>query len=256
VVEGRPPNWGRDEAMIGKTLVGNYAGLELGGQLTMRKGRRIAIVGVFEAKGSAYESEIWTGLDVVRTTMGWEGFLSSVTAVLDTKSALGGFAAALEADHSLGLTVVGERAYYERISEGLARSVTTLGNLVTMIFGCGAVLGATITMNEAISRRRKEIGVLRALGFTASEVMIAFLVESAGLALSGALLGIGVASLLSFGRFSMTNVGSGNEIAFPFEPHASILVRSLVLGALGGVLGGFFPALKAARTDPVTAMRV
>jgi putative ABC transport system permease protein len=256
VVDGRPPHWGRDEAMIGTTLLDNYTGVELGGHLTLRKGRRIAIVGVFEAQGSAYESEIWTGLDVVRTAMGWEGFLSSVTAVLDTKGALDGFAAAFEADHSLGLTAVSERAYYEKISEGLARSVTTLGDLVTLIFGCGAMLGGVITMNEAIARRRREIGLLRALGFSAPEVMAAFLLEAAGLALLGALLGVCVASLLSLGSFSMTNFGSGNEIAFPFEPHPSILLRSLVLGTLVGVLGGFFPALKAARTNPLTAMRV
>ena len=256
IIEGRQPHLGRDEAMIGKALVGNYAGLAIDGHLTLKKGRDIAIVGVFDAHGSAYESEIWTGLEVVRTAMGWEGYLSSVTAVLEAKSALDGFAATLEADRSLGLSAVGERAYYERISEGLARSVTTLGDLVTLIFACGAMLGAAITMNEAIARRRKEIGVLRALGFSAPEVMVAFLLEAGWLALLGALLGVGLASLLSLAHFSMTNVGSGNEIAFPFELQPSVLTRSLVLGALVGVLGGFFPALKAARTNPVTAMRV
>jgi putative ABC transport system permease protein len=255
VVDGRPPHFGRDEAMIGKALASNYTGLTLGGEVTLRKGRRVAIVGVFEAQGSAYESEIWTGLDVVRTSMGWEGYLSSVTAVLDSKDALDGFATALGADHSLGVTAVSERAYYERISEGLARSVTTLGDLMTLIFACGAMLGAAITMNEAIARRRKEIGVLRALGFSAPDVMLTFMLEAAGLALVGAMLGVGLASLLSLGHFSMTNLGSGNEIAFPFEPRLGIMVQSLLLGAMVGVLGGFFPALEAARTDPVVAMR-
>jgi putative ABC transport system permease protein len=256
VVEGRPPERGRDEAMIGAAIAGNYQRLELGGQLTLRKGRDIRIVGVFEAQGSAYESEVWTDLDVVRTSMGWEGYLSSVTAALESRSAFDGFATVLEADKSLGLAAVPERAYYEKVSEGLARSVTTLGDLVTLIFACGAMLGAAITMNEAIARRRKEIGVLRALGFSAPEVMAAFVVESAAVSMAGALLGVGVASLLAFAQFSVVNYGTGNEIAFPFEPDPTILLRSFLSGAAVGVLGGFFPALKAARTNPVSAMRV
>jgi putative ABC transport system permease protein len=256
LVAGRLPHFGHDEAMIGASVGGHYANLELGGQLTLKRGRDIAIVGVFDASGSAYDSEIWAGLDVVRTSMGWEGDLSSVTAVLDSKSAFAAFAAGLEADKSLGLSVTTERAYYEKISEGLTRSVTTLGDLVTLIFACGAMLGAAITMNEAIARRSREIGVLRALGFSAPEVMGAFLLESAAMALAGALLGIALASLLTLARFSITNYGTGNEMAFPFEPELVILLRSLIGGSLLGVLGGFFPALKAARTNPVVAMRL
>jgi putative ABC transport system permease protein len=256
VVKGRLPHFERDEAMIGSAVLGHYPDLELGGHLTLKKGRDIAIVGVFEAGGSAYESELWIGLDVLRTSMGWQGYLSSVTAVLDSKGAFDAFAAGLEADKSLGLSVASERAYYEKVSEGLATSVTTLGDLVTLIFACGATLGAAITMNEAIARRRKEIGVLRALGFSAPEVMAAFLLEAALVALAGALLGVALASLLTLARFSITNFGTGNEMAFPFEPHPSILLRALLTGALVGVLGGFFPALKAARTSPAVAMRL
>jgi putative ABC transport system permease protein len=91
--------------------------------------------------------------------------------------------------------------------------VTTLGDLLTLIFACGAMLGAAITMNEAIARRRKEIGVLRALGFSAPEVMAVFLLEAAAVALAGALLGIALASLLTLARFSITNIGTGNEMA-------------------------------------------
>jgi putative ABC transport system permease protein len=240
----------------GAGIDGNYRGLGVGGQFPLKKGRNIQIVGVFEAQGSAYESEIWTGLDVVRTSLGWEGYLSSVTAVLESTPAFDAFAAALEADKSLGLAVATERAYYERLSEGLTRSVTVLGDVVALIFACGAVLGAAITMNEAIARRRKEIGVLRALGFSASEVMVAFLLESAAVALGGALVGIGFASLLSFADLSATDYGTGNDMAFAFEPRPVILMRALLVGAVVGVLGGVFPAVKAARTSPVVAMRV
>lgn len=256
VIRGRPAQPGADEAIIGEAIDGEYEGLHLGGRFMLKKGRDLQIVGVFEAGGSAYESELWTPLDVMRTSLGWEGFLSSVTAVLASPSAFDGFAAVLEADKQAGIGVARERVYYEKVSEGLSRSVTALGDLVTLIFACGAMLGAAITMNGAIAQRRREIGVLRALGFSPSQVLLAFLLESTALALAGALLGALLASLLSFTHFSATNYGTGNEIAFPFEPSAAVLLRSVLAGALVGVLGGFFPALKAARTHPAAAMRV
>jgi putative ABC transport system permease protein len=255
VIRGRPAQPGTDEAIIGIGIENSYQGLSVGGHFNLKKGRDIQIVGAFEAAGAAYESEIWTGLDVLRTSLGWEGFLSSVTAVLESSAAFDGFAARIEADKTEGLAVARERAYYEKVSEGLSRSVQTLGDLVTIIFACGAMLGAAITMNAAIAQRRKEIGVLRALGFSAAQVLWAFLLESTALALTGALIGAALASLLALGQFSATNYGTGNEITFPFEPRLSILLRSVLLGSAVGVLGGFFPALKAARTSPAAAMR-
>ncbi len=256
IVRGRTALPGSDEAIIGEGIEGDYEGLALGGAFNLKKGRSIQIVGVFEAGGAAYESEIWTSVDVVRTSLGWEGFLSSVTAVLDSPGAFEGFASVLEADKAAGLSVTRERAYYEKVSEGLSRSVRTLGDLVTVIFALGAMLGAAITMNGAVADRRKEIGVLRALGFSAPAVMLAFIVESIVLAVTGALIGVGLASLLSLTHVSATNYGTGNEITFPFEPSTQILLRSLLAGAIVGVLGGFFPALSAARTHPALAMRL
>lgn len=255
LIRGRPAHPGRDEAIIGEGIEGEYEGLSLGGQFTLKKGRPIEIVGVFEAAGSAYESELWTAADVVQTSLGWQGFLSSVTAVLDSPTSFDAFATALETDNAVGLSVAKERAYYEKVSEGLSRSVQTLGDLVTVIFACGAMLGAAITMNGAIADRRREIGVLRALGFSAPQVMLAFLLEATVLALAGALAGVGAASLLSLAEISATNYGTGNEISFPFEISAGILLRSVVGGGLVGVLGGLFPAISAARTNPARAMR-
>lgn len=255
VVRGRPPAPGSDEAMVGAAIEGDYEKLEQGGAVTLKKGRDIRIVGVFEADGSAYESEVWTGLDVVRTSMGWEGYLGVVTVQLESPSSYDTFASVLEADKTQGLSVTRERTYYEKVSEGLSRSVQTLGDLVTLIFACGATLGAAITMNGAIAQRRREIGVLRALGFSAPAVLLAFLVEAGALALAGGLAGVTLAASLSLAQFSMVNFGTGNEIAFPFEPDVSILLRSLLFGALVGVVGGVFPAISAARTSPTAAMR-
>lgn len=117
------------------------------------------------------------------------------------------------------------------------------------------MLGAVITMNAAVAQRRKEIGALRALGFSAPEVMLAFLVESSMLALGGAVLGAALAVPLSLVQLSIFNHGTGNQITFPFEADMEVLIRAVGLGVVLGVLGGFFPALKAARADPIAAMR-
>jgi putative ABC transport system permease protein len=156
VTSGRLPRPGSDEAMIGRSIDGLYEGLTSGGHLTLEKGRDLPIVGVFEANDSAYESEIWTGLDVMQSSLGWEGYLSSVTAVLDSEKDFDAFATTLEADKTGGLSVARERAYYDKISEGLSRSIRALGDLVTLIFACGAMLGAAITMNGAIAQRPQE----------------------------------------------------------------------------------------------------
>jgi len=256
IVRGRAALAGADEAIIGSAIAGKYVGLSLDGTFALRSGRQVRIVGVFDSGGTAYDFEVWTGFDVVRTSLGWEGYLSSMTVVLDAPQAFEGFALSIEVDKSAALVALRERSYYERISEGLAHSVQALGQLVTLIFACGAVLGATITMNEAIARRRKEIGVLRALGFSALEVMLAFLVESVTVAVVGASIGVAVASGLSAWEFTITNYSTGNELAFPFKPAMAIVMNSMLLGALCGVLGGLLPALRAACTNPAVAMRV
>ena len=115
VVRGRAPQLGSDEAIIGSGIDDTYEGLRLGGHFNLKKGRDIQIVGVFAADGSAYESEIWTGLDVLRTSMGWEGYVSSITALLESNAAFDGFASRLELDKTEGLGVARERPNKNKI---------------------------------------------------------------------------------------------------------------------------------------------
>lgn len=256
VVRGRAPSPSADEAMLGVGIEGDYAGMQLGGSFELKKGRSIQVVGVFEAAGTAHESEVWLPLDVLRASMGWQGYLSSITAQLDSPAAFDGFVASLQVHEQAGLAVERERDYYEKVSESLSDNVRILGSLVVAIFSIGATLGAAITFYGAVSQRRREIGVLRALGFSAGAIMTAFVLESLVLSLLGAALGAGLSALTPLIEFSTTNWGTGNEIEFPFEARPSILLNAVSVGVAVGALGGVFPALGAARTNPVAAMRV
>lgn len=255
VLAGRPPTPGTDEAMIGKGLDGRFAGMKLGDSVELKKNRSVNVVGVFEAGGSAFESEIWVDVDTLRSTFGREGIVSSVVVQLESPSKFDAFAATVEHDKQLGMEVYREDKYYEKQSEGTSIFITALGVIIAVFFSMGAMIGATITMYAAVSQRSREIGTLQALGFSRFAVLVAFMFESIVLAFGGACLGA-VASLAMSGvSFSMMNFATWQEITFSFRPSAEIILSSLIVGALMGLLGGFFPAIRAARTAPIQAMR-
>jgi len=246
-----------DEAMIGVQLAGHYRGLALGGQIELNKGRKLQVVGVFEAAGTAFESEIWADLHSVQTTTESDGYISSVTARLSSADAFDAFASALEQGHQEeGLIVERESQYYERLSQGLSGMILVLGGMVCGIFSCGALLGAAIAMYAAVEQRTKEVGVLRALGFDRHEILLAFLIESAGISLVGSAIGLGLALSTPFIEFAVGNSAAyGIEVRLRFIPSLVILAACALAGLSIGVAGGLFPALRASRIDPVRALR-
>jgi putative ABC transport system permease protein len=256
VIEGRAALPGTDEAIIGRNIVDHFEGGVLGGSIPLQKNRRITIVGVFEAGGSAYDSEVWADLDTVRSAFNFQGYLSSLTVELESPAVFTAFEALLENDKQQGLSAERERDYYLRVSEDLSSVIAALGGIVTFIFSLGALLGAMITMHGAVSQRSKEIGVLRALGFERGQVLLAFVLEAAALALCGGIFGCLLASLTTLVDFSTMNEATGQELKFRFLPNPSLFALSLLAGTLVGVLGGLLPAIKAARVDPIRAMRV
>jgi putative ABC transport system permease protein len=255
IVAGRMAKPGSHEVVIGKRLRGQFKGLDIGQHFELKKNLSVEVVGVFEGSGSSSESEIWGDVDLVRSAFGREAMLSSVIVELESPAKFDAFKLAMERDKQLGLQAFPEIAYYEQQSEGTAKLVTWLTGIVVFFFSIGAIIGATITMYAAVAHRQREIGTLRALGFSRLTIMASFLLEAVLLALLGGVVGAIASLAMGFVKFSMMNMTSWSQISFSFDPTPGILASAVLLGGVMGVLGGLFPAFRAARVSPVEAMR-
>jgi putative ABC transport system permease protein len=255
VVAGREPSPGADEAMVGTRIRGRIGGLDLGQSFDMKKNRPVKVVGVFEDGGSASESEVWTDVEVVRSSFGREGAVSSVRVMLESEASFDAFQTAVESDKRMGLLAQREDKFYEKQSEGLSVFIGALGGLIAFFFSVGAMIGAAITMYASVANRQREIGTLRALGFSRFSILICFVAESTLLAAVGGLLGIAASLALGSVSFSMINFSSWSEMVFRFEPTPPILIGAMIFAVGMGFVGGFLPALRAARISPLAAMR-
>jgi putative ABC transport system permease protein len=255
VVAGRAPQPGTDEVMIGRAIRGRFKGVDLGQSFELKKNRQVSVVGVFEDGGSSYESEVWGDKNTVRTTFGREGLVSSIRLRLESASKFDGFKASVENNRQLGLEAFRESAYYEHMSSGLTFLVVGLGLAIAFFFSVGAMIGAMITMYAAVANRQREIGTLRALGFSKLSIIGSFLLESILLALAGGVVGALASIALGFVKISMLNFQGWSEVVIGFEPNAGIIGASIAVAGVMGILGGFFPAVRAARMNPIQAMR-
>lgn len=255
LVEGRPAQPGTDEVIVGKGIRGRFQGVDLGGTFELKKNRPVRVVGVFEAEGSSLESEVWADVDTLRSSFGREGLVSSVTVRLNSSSDFDAFETAIETDKQLGLEAMRESAYYEKQSEGTSMFITALGFTIAFFFSMGAMIGAMITMYAAVAQRQREIGTLQALGFSRGSVLLSFLLEAVVLALGGGAIGLVAALGVSTIEVPMMNFATWQEVTFRFHATPGILFGSLAFGAVMGVFGGLFPAIRAARVSPIEAMR-
>ncbi len=255
IVSGRAAQPGTDEVIVGSKVAGRFQGLVLGQTFEMRKNRPASVVGIFSAAGSVYESEVWGDIDTLRAVFGRQGVASSMRVRLSSPSKFAAFEASIEQDKALGLEVLHETEYYEKQSQGMALFITVLGVIIAVFFSAGAMIGAMITMYGSIANRRREIGTLRALGFSRSGILFSFLIESTLLAVLGGVLGVLASLAMGAVSFSMVNFTTWSEVVFKFEPTLGIIFWSFAFAAVMGVLGGFMPAWRAAFTSPIEAMR-
>ncbi len=214
------------------------------------------VVGIHEANGSAFESEILGDADQMMQVFNREGAYSSVTMRLNDPADFASLEEALEQDNRLlTLKAESEPEYYQRQSRYLGIFIRVLGLTITIIFSIGAMIGAMITMYAAVANRTLEIGVLRALGFSRWSVLTAFLVESIVLSLIGGALGLLMASGLQFLTFSTINFGTFSDITFSYLLSPQIIVAGLTFAVVMGIAGGFLPAVRASRQEIITALR-
>jgi len=252
IIEGRRFVTGKRELVIGKGAQQEFAGLEVG--KIVRLGLQDwTVVGVF-ASGDAHESELWSDPEVLQGAYNRSGY-QSVTLKLTDIDAFDTLKAALSSDPRLTVDVQRTRDYYATQSEDLTRLIRILGVAIATIMGVGAVFGALNTMYAAVSTRAREIATLRALGFSATPVVISVMLEAALLALLGGALGAGLAWLL-FDKYTVSTLGANfSQVVFAFQVSPQLILNGL-LWALGiGLLGGLFPAIHAARQPVTRALR-
>jgi putative ABC transport system permease protein len=255
IVAGRAPAPGTNEVLVGKAIRGRFKGVDLGQSFELRKNRPVEVVGVFSANGSVLESEVWGDFDFMQAAFGRQGIASSVRVRLSDAAKFEAFETGIEQDKALGLEVMREDEFYKKQSNGLATFINIVGTLIAFFFSAGAMIGAMITMLGSIAGRRREIGTLRALGFSRLGILASFLFESVVLALAGGLIGVLAALVMGTVSFTMVNFVTWSEMVFRFTPNTGILVGSLIFSVIMGVIGGIYPAIRAALTSPIEAMR-
>ena len=255
IVAGRRARPGADEVVVGKAIRGRFQGLDLGGSFELRRNRPVQVVGVFSDEGSSYESEVWADVDTARTAFGRQGIVSSVRVRLRSPADFEAFRSHIESNRRLGLMALRETEYYERQSEGTSMFITALGLVIAVLFSFAALIGAMITMYAAVANRSREIGTLRALGFRRRNILTSFVLESALLTLGGGVIGAVASLAMGFVKFSVLNFASWSEIVFRFEPTPGIVLTSLGFAVVMGLVGGFFPAVRAARLPILDALR-
>ncbi|MGQ0502607.1 MAG: ABC transporter permease [Panacagrimonas sp.] len=254
LVEGRLFRTGVREIVAGRGAAREFAGLTVG-QVVPVRGGDWTVVGVFESGGNVHESEIWADGEALMSSAN-RGAPTSVVARLESADALPAFRDALAADPTMTVDAVSEPRYYASRSEKLARLINGLGYFVAGVMAVGALFGALNTMYAAVSTRSVEIATLRAIGFTPGPVVVSVMIESLLLALAGGVLGALIAYALFNGyTVSTLNGQTFSQVAFDFRVTPALLAQGVLWSVVIGAVGGFFPALRAARVPVVEALR-
>jgi len=253
LVAGRMFKPGSSEIVAGRAIGERFVGAGIGE--TLRFGmRNWTVVGHFDAGGTGFDSEIWGDAEQLMQAFR-RGAYSSVLVRLKDPAQFDSIESALESDPRLTVEVKRESVFYAEQSEVLANFIRILGLTLSIIFSTGAVIGAMITMYAAVANRTAEIGTLRAIGFRSRSILWAFLLEALFMGLLGGMLGLALASLMQWVSFSTINFQTFSELAFSFTLTPRIAMSSLLFALAMGLLGGFLPAVRAARLKVVDALR-
>jgi putative ABC transport system permease protein len=252
IVEGRRFGAGLREIVVGRGAQRQFRGLEVGNQLKLAN-QMWTVVGVFES-GDSHESELWADVDVLGPAYQRQAY-QSVTVKLDGKNGFKQLKAALAADPRLKLDVSTTHDYYAKQSEGLTKLIKALGSIIGAIMAIGAIFGALNSMYAAVAGRAREIATMRAIGFRGLPVVTAVMLETMLLALVGGLIGALVAWLLFNGHTVSTLGNNFSQVVFQFRVSPPLLWTGLKWALGIGLVGGLFPALRAARLPVTEALR-
>jgi putative ABC transport system permease protein len=255
IVEGRAFEWGKNEVIVGTAAVGQFAGMQIGSKIKVGR-EEWPIVGIFSANGAAAESEVWTDATMLQGAFNRGDSFQAVYGKLATPGAFNQFKDSLTTNPQLDVKVQRQADFNDAQSAVLTDMINRLGVFIAGLMAVGAVFGALNTMYNAVSARTREIATLRALGFGRGSVVFSVMLESLVLALIGGLVGAGFAYLFFNGyRTSTMNFQSFSQVSFAFAVTPALLVGGIVWAAVIGLIGGIFPAVRAARLPIASALR-
>jgi putative ABC transport system permease protein len=251
--EGRLFRPGASEIIVGASIAARFANSGIGQQLKFAQ-REWTVVGVFDGGGSGFDSEVWGDAEQLMQAFR-RNVYSAMAARLRDFNQFEIFRADVTEDPRLTQEMKREQTFYSDQSRALSTFINVLGLTLSVIFSIGAMIGAMITMYASVASRVNEIGTLRALGFRQGAVLWAFLAEALLLGCVGGVIGLALASLMQLASFSTINFQTFADLSFRFILTADIAVKTLLFAVTMGFVGGFLPALRAARLNIVDALR-
>lgn len=253
IIAGRMFRAAVHEVIVGKGLVGRYKNMRLGATLKFGRGSW-KVVGIFAAGGSSFESEVWADVHNVQDDAQRGAYFAGVSLKLAPGADRAALIRRITSDPRINLQAESETAYY-REQSAVARRLRVLGMMVAVIMGLGAVFAGTNTMYAAVSARTREIGTLRALGFSPAAVMASFVAESEILALAAGAAGVAMALPINGLSATLGSFMTSSPLAFNFRVTAAIVAQAMVFAALIGAVGGWFPARQAMRLRITDALK-
>jgi putative ABC transport system permease protein len=255
MLEGRKFESGRSEVMVGAGAARSFAGLDVGRKIRVGQ-TEWDVVGIFSGGGGAAESEIWTDAAVLQPAFHRGDSFQSVYAKLESPQAFKQFKDALTTNPQLKVKALRRSEFLSEQSSMLTSFIRTIGVAIATLMALGALFGALNTMYSSVANRTREIATLRALGFGSSPVVLSVLFESLALALIGGTFGATVAYLAFDGYKAATiNWQTFSQIAFSFAVTPQLLALAVIWAVSIGLLGGLFPAIRAARLPIAAALR-
>jgi putative ABC transport system permease protein len=255
IIEGRMLTFGTNEVVVGRATSRQFLGLDVGSEI--KAGQLVLnVVGVFDAKGSVAETEIWADTKILQGAYRRGNSYQSVLVRLESPASFSTLKDWLTTNPQLNVQVRSESEYYEAQSQTLRRLITVVGYSIAALMAIGAIFGAMLTMYTAVSTRTREIATLRALGFNTMPVLFSVFVESMALGLIGGLIG-GGAAYVGFNGFqtSTLNWQTFSQVAFAFKVTAGLLTSGLIWALSMGFVGALLPAIRAARLPISSALR-
>jgi putative ABC transport system permease protein len=255
IVEGRMFQFGTNEVIAGRGANGQFVNLNVGETIVSGQ-NRWQVVGLFETDGDVMETEIWADVRTLQGAYRRGNTFQSVLVRLDSRDSYNAFRDWLTANPQLNVSIRRENEYYAGQSQALTRLIRTIGFGIATLMGIGAVFGAILTMYTAVATRSREIATLRALGFNTGSVLVSVLAESMVLGAIGGLIG-GIVAYLGFNGYqtSTMNFQTFSQVAFAFRVTPQLLAMGLSYALVLGLVGGLFPAIRAARLPIPVALR-